>query len=202
MDAAARNHRLLVRIQDRPEMTRYTTRPIAWAVGPEGAALYSERVTVIEPHSTPAQFPRRACRTALAGKILRQWLMVWMAMKKRSMSATSQARVMTIWNPQLHMPLGSFAPCSQPPRRPSHDRPRPRTAPLRPQNRPPCRRRTRRDARREECIAESRAVARLLRFCVHFCVHPHHPAYGYSASPIGATGKSVRTNERPSSKMR
>ena len=33
-----------------------------------------------------------------------------------------------------------------------------------------------------------RAVARLLRFCVHFCVHPHHPAYGYSASPIGATG--------------
>lgn len=41
---------------------------------------------------------------------------------------------------------------------------------------------------REECIAESRAVARLLRFCVHFCVHPHHPACGYSASPIGATG--------------
>lgn len=41
---------------------------------------------------------------------------------------------------------------------------------------------------REECIAKSRAVARLLRFCVHFCVHPHHPAYGYSASPIGATG--------------
>ena len=35
-------------------MTRYTTRPIAWAVGPEGAALYSERVTVIEPHSTPS----------------------------------------------------------------------------------------------------------------------------------------------------
>lgn len=29
-------------------MTRYTSRPIAWAVGPEGAALYSERVTTIE----------------------------------------------------------------------------------------------------------------------------------------------------------
>ena len=34
-------------------MTRYTTRPIAWAVGTDGAALYSERVTVIEKRTCP-----------------------------------------------------------------------------------------------------------------------------------------------------
>jgi hypothetical protein len=77
----------------------------------QGALLYTLPGAEHAP-SVPEGFSREDLEAVAAGLD---------GYEKRSMSATSQARVMTIWNPQLPMPLGSFAPCSRPPRRPSHD---------------------------------------------------------------------------------
>jgi hypothetical protein len=79
-----------------------------------GVEMYYDRIDMdaTPAPSVPEGFSREDLEAVAAGLD---------GYEKRSMSATSQARVMTIWNPQLPMPLGSFAPCSRPPRRPSHD---------------------------------------------------------------------------------